>query len=416
MAALECTTLAQSPKSFIKQTPWPKIVALMEACAVDASGIAAIDPDAKPEERARQALVALADAGQGARDEFLAIIDQVEQLNDDFGRRALRSVALSACMDAETFDAIESLRAAAIDVYLSDRRCFDRALASHYADRYRQGRSYSGYAFGGAADVELRPGEEAKVRFEEETRRIFSEHDAFARIHFDWFEREIIDPASGESHVCMQAAVFVEQPPRAETAFDDDGEIVTRSHRAVVEGAIVFDAAARQIEVVAKGGRPLQEKIARAFSETMLASDAPIEPVRARRLELQRLASGRPLALKPEDGVQSAEVERVTLINPTSSMSVTLAMRAGPTDDGSLRDRSSDAFEAHSPMGRIGWRVVAASIRVIFEPEQPGRRPKAVLVSLSAPNRSNLRDHTQRHQFIAGTLMERWGLYDPSDA
>ena len=54
---------------------------------------------------------------------------------------------------------------------------------------------------------------------------------------------------------------------------------------------------------------------------------------------------------------------------------------------------------------------LAAKLRVVFEPERKGRAEKRVMVELKAPDRSNLRDQTERHRLIAETLLARWGLY-----
>lgn len=408
--------MSTTPKSFIKQTPWPDVAALLHHCGVPDTAIADLTEEDRPDVRATRAMEALAAAGAEARDGFLALVDQIDQLRDEYGRRSLRSVALISCMDAATFDAIENLRAAAIRVLLHDPLSFERALASHYADRFRQGRSYGAYEVDRAKASDLVADPTARRRFEAELQRILQESETVGWVHVDWFERAQDDPTPDGLRTSLQAAIYLEQSPRAEAAFNEEGDLITRARRPVVEGAIVFDPDAWRIEVVAKGGRQVQEKIAAAFSEILLASSEPAAPVRARTLDLQRLAHDRALALTPGDGVIAAEVESLTLLSPGSDMAVTLSTRESVSSDGDLHERAEDAFGTRSPLTGFGWQVVAASIRVTFEAEKPGGRPKKVLVSLNRPNRSNLRDHTARHQFIAETLLSRWGLHDATGA
>ena len=111
----------------------------------------------------------------------------------------------------------------------------------------------------------------------------------------------------------------------------------------------------------------------------------------------------------------SAEVERLTLIDQAEGLIVMLAVASGVVDTGALHERATRAFAERSPLGRGGWRIIGADIRVTFAPETENGRPKRVLVKLGLPNKSNLRDQTERHRVIARKLMSRWGLYLDDD-
>ena len=84
------------------------------------------------------------------------------------------------------------------------------------------------------------------------------------------------------------------------------------------------------------------------------------------------------------------------------------AAREGGGDD--LYACAARWFGRYGPPGGHGWRVLAAKLRVVFEPEKGGRAEKRVMVELKAPDRSNLRDQTERHRLIAETLLARWYL------
>ncbi len=51
-----------------------------------------------------------------------------------------------------------------------------------------------------------------------------------------------------------------------------------------------------------------------------------------------------------------------------------------------------------------------AALRVVFYPEPNQTRERVVTIELRAPNGSNLRDQTQRHQIISQKYLARWGL------
>jgi hypothetical protein len=66
-----------------------------------------------------------------------------------------------------------------------------------------------------------------------------------------------------------------------------------------------------------------------------------------------------------------------------------------------------------SRLGRLDWRVVQAKIRIVFDPEEAGRRRKVVTAELRVPNTSNLKNQTWRHQIVSEKYIERWGLAAP---
>lgn len=405
-----------SPQSFVKKTPWSDLRRLLSWAGTPVESLNDIDPKMRKEAFAEAVFSAIDGAGERVASEVFAAIDQIEQFRDDFGLKSLRSVAVASGIPPEEFDAHEDIRPAAIQLLTRNRRDFERAVASHYADRYRQGRSWSGFALGAPGEIELRKDAAAQEAFEAEALKLFAEDPLCGRCKFDWFERMVPDPWTGEEHRCRQATVYLEERPRSESKFDEDGEVIVETRRPVAEGAVVFDRGTGQVEVVAKGGRVLHERVATLFRETMIEGGAATEPVRMRRLGLQRLARPTPLDIRAEDGVVAAEVDRLTMVDSSESLTVTLASREGVIDEDDLHGRARADFADRSPIGRPGWRIVSASIRVVFAPDGPDKRPKTVRVTLSSPNRSNLRDQTERHRLIAGTLMKRWGLYASDEA
>ena len=116
-------------------------------------------------------------------------------------------------------------------------------------------------------------------------------------------------------------------------------------------------------------------------------------------------------------GKKTAEIERLRLAGPHSDgFMVTLETGGGLTDDGSIHEQARCLLGPGAPIGRPGWRVISAGLRVTFAPEAGAKRRKSVRVELALPNRTNLRDQTERHRLIGGKLLERWGLYRVENA
>ena len=61
---------------------------------------------------------------------------------------------------------------------------------------------------------------------------------------------------------------------------------------------------------------------------------------------------------------------------------------------------------------RPDWQITQAKLKIAFYPEAKGKRAKTINVELSAPNGSNLRDQTRRHQIVSEKYLVRWGLIE----
>jgi hypothetical protein len=60
--------------------------------------------------------------------------------------------------------------------------------------------------------------------------------------------------------------------------------------------------------------------------------------------------------------------------------------------------------------------VMQARLRITFHPEGRGKRAKMINVELRAPNGSNLRDQTWRHQIVSEKYLVRRRLIEETMA
>ena len=77
---------------------------------------------------------------------------------------------------------------------------------------------------------------------------------------------------------------------------------------------------------------------------------------------------------------------------------------------GDIHAKSARWFGDSDLLRRPEWRVSQAKLRIKFHPEGNGKRAKMINVELRAPNGSNLKDQTRRHQIISEKYLLCWGL------
>ena len=84
------------------------------------------------------------------------------------------------------------------------------------------------------------------------------------------------------------------------------------TRRPVHEGAILYDADGRTLDVVANGGKAVRNRIADFFVQHMLGIKGTIHPVTVRRFALERLR--RPIAFESDavDGIKAGEGDAPT--------------------------------------------------------------------------------------------------------
>lgn len=401
-----------TPKTFVQQVPRQQLEKMLEWAGVSAQSVGEIDFTQKPQRRAEQLLAVLDASDAKSRETFHAAVEEIEQLRDEQGWRALRSVAVGYLLEPEEFDKLEDVRAAAIEVLVRDPRVFERVLAAQYADRSRGGRMWSGFAVATGDRASALDDQVALARFAAEVQEILPLDPPGGRCKVDCFDRIVRDPLTEEISCCVQATIYQEDRPTREPRFEDDQTVVAETRRPVHEGAIIHDQTTGDVDVIAKGGSTIRDKIAAAYSSFLGQGEDNVAPVKRRAVDLARLHEDRTFEIRAEDGVEAVKIERLKLLGPQGSgFAVTLEASASIIEDATIHELARSTFGTGSPIGRRGWRIVQASLRVVFAPVDGERKRKAVKVELGLPNRTNLRNQTERHRLIANTLLERWGLY-----
>jgi hypothetical protein len=342
------------------------------------------------------------------REQVFEDFERIDQVSDEIGQRALRSLIEHNEASLCRFHSCNGSEARGLFVLLTDEKAFDNALATAYAERMRHGRSWSGYCLPALLAPSKSPSDIA--RLEGDLSALFREFDGTGRkLKVDWFEHRTCDLKGAALGQVIHYSVYVEGLPECSMEFDRE-EPKRRTRRPVIEAAICCDPVSGILDIVSKGGRPLREKIAQSFAARLLDSENALTPIRPRDFDLDRLKRPMPFPTDPSDGIKSVEVTLLRLRDAAGRFGrVTIEVDGEHAD---IHGTSAGWFGDFDPLRRPEWRVIQARLRIAFHPAGHEKRGKPITVELRAPNGSNLRDQTRRHQIVSEKYLVRWGLIE----
>lgn len=386
--------------NFIRRTPPDRLRGyLVERLQTDPG----IDWSADKRE-VQTALVSFVQAlPQRQAEQVFADFEQVHQLCDEFGQRALRTMVVE---DLEAFDALDGNEARGLNVLVKDPSGFRHALSIAYSERLYHGRNWSRYYVSNPEQPSDEPG--ALAAFEAELKDLFTEIDGSGRkIMVERFERP------GEAAPTIMYSIFVESPPQSMIEFDETGPQRT-TRRPVIEAVICYNPNEAAIDIVAKGGRPARDRIGDAFVHHFLGAEAELLPVSQRTFDLDRLREPMIFDTEPEDGIKDVRVTALRLRDLTD-MASRITVETTDTVKG-LHALAEGWFGDANPLRHDHWRIEHARLQIMFQPDRDGGRDKRVTIELRRPNGSNLKEQIRRHDLISSKYLARWGLIDASQA
>jgi hypothetical protein len=373
------------------------------------SGLSGIDWESKPQLLLDRLLAAIDTLPEQEREHVFDDFERATYLCDEIGQRALQSV-----LDHDLLEAVrasDSHETRSLFVLLRDPQAFDRAFATAYADRFRNGRSWSGFLL--PSRVAPQPNHAGLTALAAEIGSLFKAFDGSGRkLKIEYFERRGRWPEGNAASPIMHYSVYVEGLPESSIEFDGEhDELKRQARRPVIEAAICYEPKGCQIDIVSKGGRPVREKIACSFTACMLGSSLALEPVRRRQFSLNRLKGRMPFPRDQGDGIKDVRVTLLRLAGIAGG-SERLTIEKDDPVGGDIYEASERWFGDADPLKRANWRVMQAKLCIVFHPEQTGKRDKKIVIELRAPNGSNLKDQTRRHQLVSEKYLERWGLVE----
>jgi hypothetical protein len=345
--------------------------------------------------------------GPDIYDSVIADLERADQLCDATGQRALHSVAASDAGALALLQTADVEEARAIALLVHHDALFEHAFAAAYADRLRKGRSWSAFSIDGSAIIGAAPPN--MPAFETELAGTLTRVDGSnGKLKIDSFERGTISEDGTVVGMVAHYAIYIESTPVSDIGFRGN-ELQRTTRRPVSEGAIVYDGDNRTLDVVAEGGTAVRRRVADSFAQNVLGIKGKIHPVSTRRFGLERLR--RPMAFEsdPADGIASVKLTMLRL-ERMGARYERVTIEVDPSDRTDLCARSAHWFGNTDPLRSPEWSVTHAMLRIVFHPEGGKTRKTTVSIQLRAPNGSNLRDQTRRHQVISQKYLTRWGL------
>jgi hypothetical protein len=336
------------------------------------------------------------------RERVLDDFERVEQLTDDIGQCALQAFLVGGLL--RQFQSSEGRQARGLLVLLANEDTLDRAFATACAERMRSGRSWSGYQVRGSTSPSHDPA--AVRRLETDLKALFKNFDGSGRkLKIDIFERRTCSVGGGPTSRVIHYAVYVECLPETTLEFERD-EPRRRSRRPVIQAAICFEPETGSLDIMSKGGKDMRQEIAQSFASRLLSSGKELQPVYRRDFNLDRLKQAIPFPTDPADGIKSVTVTELRLSHIGGRFG-RITIETGENSD--IYAASAHWFGDGNPLQRFDWQVTGAKLRIVFHPEAGAKREKVIYVELRAPNGSNLKDQTRRHQLVSKYLLP-WGL------
>jgi len=393
--------------NFLKRTPPASLREYIETTGF--SGFDGIDWSAKAPAlsmRFREIMDALPEyESSRVQDDF----ERVDQLCDEAGQRALQSVL---GFESELLNAVrasDSNEARGLLVLIRNDRAFDHALATAYAESFTNGRTWDAFSLNAPR---IPAHDDSKIAaLQSEISTIFKVFDGSgSRLKIEFFERRGHRFEGGAEATVIHYSVYVEGLPETELQFKSD-EPTRLTRRPVIQAAICYEPGTGDIDIVSKGGRPVRKEIAHAFARCLLGSNDELERVEQRVFTLDRLKRPMPFPHDQADGIKNVQVTYLRLQNIASeSGRVTIEKKSG--DSVGIHDKSAGWFGDRDPLKLSDWRVTQAKLCIIFHPEARERRDKRITIDLRAPNGSNLKDQTRRHQLVSRKCLPRWELVE----
>jgi len=393
---------------FLRRTPTESLRTYFDERRLEP--LAEIQREASGRELIEDLRAAIERLPDSERERIYNDFERVSQLTDDIGQLALRAMLNDAPDLLAALSEIDSHEGRALLVLLRQPKEFDRALSAAYADRLLNGRYWNRFRVRGAPpDAGVPLGE----RFSEEVRNLFGAFDGSGRrICIDHFERPGAGPFGSPHDRLVQYTIYVEKLPESSLEYGEDGP-ARRTYRPAREAALCLDCGSGILDVMSEGGKSLRENIAHVFARFALGDEAGVELVRRRDFHLDRLKRPIPFPTDAPDGVKSVMVTRLGLA-PANESYGRVMVEVGKATTETIHAASERWFGFAEPIGRVEWRIVQATLRIVFHPEPDGGREKIVNVNLRMPNGSDLRNQTFRHRLVSEKYLVRWGLTAPA--
>lgn len=213
-----------------------------------------------------------------------------------------------------------------------------------------------------------------------------------------------------------QLTLYHEADLNREPVFDPDGEVRIEERRRALMGAVTFDPELGTLDVAVRGGRPMQQALAEAFTTAFCPGTPMPTKVAPARFALTRLKRPMRFEFRRSDGLRSVALVTLQLVAQGEDRAHLTLKLPQTGRNATLWQVLERQFAYNNPLTDPAMMVVAAEIRFEFEPGPGEKRPKKRTIKLSLDNGSNKAKLTERQQRIVEAYLREWQLFDAHEA
>lgn len=339
---------------------------------------------------------------EASRRHFQVILLDVNELSDPRGQKVLiEELEWMSPEKLPAFQACASPADKALWAYLEARHAFDAAAIFARAEAMRGG-TYSNRWIGLPKDA---------ITVNETM--ITALQDA---VHEYYWKKELRGQVCRVHHYTRAGGAefffaYLPDWPDKLLVFDEDGNLTPREESYTFNNVFVYVPSQGAIELIAKGGKPVQKELRKAFCRTVLGIEVDdAEPVKPSYQLDHLLAPEFAFTTEAPDRIADVRLRRIRLV-PKIKVKAIEHLEPKFTEL-ATRSEVMDAIQreltAHG-LNRSQVRVSQVGIQLVFHGEGE-KKPKTMTFNVSTPNTSDLRTRPDDVRVIGERCIKRWGI------
>jgi hypothetical protein len=193
--------------------------------------------------------------------------------------------------------------------------------------------------------------------------------------------------------------------------FDEDGNLTPREETYTFNNVFVYVPSEGAIELIAKGGKPVQKELRKMFCSTVLGIEVDdAEPDKPTYQLDHLLAPDFAFTTEVADRIASVRLRRIRLV-PKIRVPAIEHLEPKFTEHANhaeVMDAIHRELRAHS-LDRSQVRVTQVGLQLVFHGEGE-KKPKTMTFNVSCPNTSDLRTRPDDVRVVGERCVKRWRI------
>lgn len=289
----------------------------------------------------------------------------------------------------------------ALKLFLKDEMEFRRTETARFSNEWRSNRLYHAFKV-----PEMRDANFDDDCLDHITQKLNTMLGAKGNLIIEPFEQEVDDIEGGRTVYHLH--VF---HPGLEQSYETivDHQIRTGSYIPANQSRYVYEPVFKVLEVFSRLKDHCDDMV-EAFYEIVLGKRMPVEHLPKRNYTLEILRDGNVLSdIDPVDAgrVACADLMELRFDDPDGGAEV--HRRGGRSRFASLHEQLRVKYPDINPLDR-GTPIQSARIIIRLHKEPTERKGRTIPITISLPNRCNIRNHTSEDQRLAEKYLSRWKL------